>query len=148
MTGMDSEELLGVAALVARLESETLAALQPPLTSRQYRLLRVIDQGQVTATAIYEQATMSLASISQSVDLLVQRGLLRRERDPEDGRRSILSLTEAGHASLTDASARMTGLAEQLVGEPEEQQITELRQALRLLRERVVALLRSADPSR
>ncbi|MGW4800954.1 MarR family winged helix-turn-helix transcriptional regulator, partial [Nonomuraea sp. NPDC004297] len=125
MTGMDSEELLGVAALVARLESETLAALQPPLTSRQYRLLRVIDQGQVTATAIYEQATMSLASISQSVDLLVQRGLLRRERDPEDGRRSILSLTEAGRASLTDASARMAGLAEQLVGEPEEQQITE-----------------------
>ncbi|MEV4377852.1 MarR family transcriptional regulator [Streptosporangium sp. NPDC049644] len=148
MTGIDSEELLGVAALVSRLERETLAALEPPLTSRQYRLLRVIDQGQVTATTIYEQATISLAAISQSIDLLVQRGLLHRTRDPEDGRRFILSLTDTGRAALTKADAQMTELAVRLIGEPDEQQITELRQALRALRERVVPLLRSAEPSR
>lgn len=148
MVGIDSEELLGVAALVARLESETLASLEPSLTSRQYRLLRVIDQGQETATMIYENATISLAAISQSVDLLVQRGLLRRARDPEDGRRVILSLTDPGRAVLAEAAARMDTLAAHLIGEPAEQQVTELRQALRLLRERVVTLLRSREPSR
>ncbi|MFC5835259.1 MarR family winged helix-turn-helix transcriptional regulator [Nonomuraea insulae] len=148
MVGIDSEELLGVAALVARLESETLASLEPSLTSRQYRLLRVIDQGQETATMIYENATISLAAISQSVDLLVQRGLLRRARAPEDGRRVILSLTDPGRAVLAEAAARMDTLAAHLIGAPAEQQVTELRQALRLLRERVVTLLRSREPSR
>jgi DNA-binding MarR family transcriptional regulator len=97
---------------------------------------------------IHDQVTISLAAISQSVEVLVQRGLLRRDRDPKDGRRSILSLTGAGRRALAEASARMAELAAHLAREPDEQQVAELRHALRLLRERVVALLRSADQAR
>jgi len=42
---------------------------------------------------------VSKQAVSQSVELLVERGYLERGRDPSDRRRVTLSLTERGHAA-------------------------------------------------
>jgi DNA-binding MarR family transcriptional regulator len=42
---------------------------------------------------------VSKQAVSQSVEMLVDRGYLERGRDPSDRRRVILSLTERGHAA-------------------------------------------------
>jgi DNA-binding MarR family transcriptional regulator len=42
---------------------------------------------------------VSKQAVSQSVEMLVERGYLERGRDPSDRRRLILSLTERGHAA-------------------------------------------------
>ena len=42
---------------------------------------------------------VSKQAVSQSVEMLVERGYLERGRDPSDRRRVTLSLTERGHAA-------------------------------------------------
>ena len=42
---------------------------------------------------------VSKQAVSQSVEMLVDRGYLERGRDPSDRRRVTLSLTERGHAA-------------------------------------------------
>jgi DNA-binding MarR family transcriptional regulator len=75
-----------------RLSPETVALLDHlaaagPLTSGE--LSRHIDRAPST--------------LSEMVDHLVGKGLLTRDRDPLDARRSLIWLTDAGQAALAEA---------------------------------------------
>ena len=50
----------------------------------------------LTASALAEELHLSPATISYAVGRLVASGHLRRERDPEDGRRVLLRYSQAG----------------------------------------------------
>jgi len=65
---------------------------------------------------------------------LETRGLVARHPDPEDGRRAVLSLTEAGQQLLRDKrSARVAQLAQALTGTFTPAEISQLKAAAPLL---------------
>jgi DNA-binding MarR family transcriptional regulator len=54
----------------------------------------------VTALARAEQ--ISVQSMGATLGPLEARGLIKRQSDPADGRRAVMSVTEAGLSALSD----------------------------------------------
>lgn len=65
----------------------TIAILEPP-----------------TPSQLAAELGLPLTTVSDSVQRLVDRGYVRRERNPEDGRSFLIHLTDAGRAMARDAS--------------------------------------------
>lgn len=78
------------------------AAEKFDITVEQFHILRHIRMGRDSVSALAEAKGISRPAISQSVDLLVTRGLIVRTIDQDDRRHVKLSLTGVGNA-LMDA---------------------------------------------
>lgn len=62
-----------------------------------------VAAGDATVVDVAEHLGTTKQAASQLVGLLVDRGYLRREPDPRDGRARLLRLTERGHAATRAA---------------------------------------------
>ncbi|BBJ37621.1 hypothetical protein SSPO_003390 [Streptomyces antimycoticus] len=99
------EVLLALGGRLTRLQTEILAGLGQPLTIRQYRILSRVDAGNTSLTSLSKLARRNLSTMSQSVDKLVQQGLLTRTTSESSRRTMQLALTVEGAAAL-DAGNR------------------------------------------
>lgn len=105
-----SESLAGT--LLAAREA-VMAPIRPFLraanvTEQQWRVLRVLaDADTLDASGIAEQALLYAPTVTRILRELVDRGLISRKSDPEDGRRSIVSITPEGF-ELVQATASHT----------------------------------------
>jgi DNA-binding MarR family transcriptional regulator len=63
-----------------------------------------------------ERACLDRSTVADVVQRLVQRGLIRRVRDPHDGRRNVLRLTNRGESTHTEVARRSETMTEQLLG--------------------------------
>jgi DNA-binding MarR family transcriptional regulator len=79
-----------------------VATEQFDITVEQFHILRHIRRGLDSVSALAETRGISRPAVSQSVDLLVTRGLILRTTDPQDRRHIKLDLTSEGNA-LMDA---------------------------------------------
>lgn len=99
------QSLVGV--LLAAREAAT-APLRPKLretgvTEQQWRVLRVLDNERtIDPTGLAESALLFAPSVTRILKELVDRGLIVRESDEQDRRRSILSLSPAGETVVDD----------------------------------------------
>src|SRR5471032_1836235 len=76
-------------------------------------LARLDRGGPTTAGALAKLEQISPQSMAATLSALEARGLVVRRPDPEDGRRNVLSLTDAGLEALRNRrSARTEQLAE------------------------------------
>ncbi|RVT99403.1 MarR family transcriptional regulator [Rhodovarius crocodyli] len=65
-------------------------------------------QGPITVSGVAEHLKVSGAFITAETNKLETRGLVTKTRHPEDGRRVLLSVTEAGRALLADLAPVQT----------------------------------------
>ncbi len=79
-----------------------VAVEQFNITVEQFHILRHIRRGRDSVSALAKVKDISRPAISQSVDLLVTKGLIVRTIDPQDRRHVKLDLTADGNA-LMDA---------------------------------------------
>jgi DNA-binding MarR family transcriptional regulator len=63
-------------------------------------LARLERGGPTTATALARREQISAQSVGATIAGLEARGLVERSADPDDGRRSLVSLTDAGLKAL------------------------------------------------
>jgi DNA-binding MarR family transcriptional regulator len=68
-------------------------------------LSRSIEEGPTTAAALAAAEHVTQQAIAQSLATLEKRGLVTKSRDPGDGRKSLISATESGHALLASINA-------------------------------------------
>jgi DNA-binding MarR family transcriptional regulator len=73
-------------------------------------LKRLAQGGPTTVTALARAEQISVQSVGATLGALEARGLLERRSDPGDGRRAILSVTEAGQRALGDKHDARTEL--------------------------------------
>jgi DNA-binding MarR family transcriptional regulator len=109
------QALFELAPRLTRLENAVLRAVDPPLTFRQYRLLERVSDGYATVTALGRLATITLPAISESVDVLVRKGLLARRLNEQDRRESHLNLTDAGSTALEQATLLLEHMAKEIL---------------------------------
>jgi DNA-binding MarR family transcriptional regulator len=126
--GGDIEEIaaalhMSLGMLVRRLRQLRVpGALSLPETSALARLDR---GGPTTASALAKAEQISPQSMGTTLAALEARGLVERRADPDDRRRVVLSVSEAGRQVLRDKrSVRTQQLARALAGgfTPREQQ--------------------------
>jgi DNA-binding MarR family transcriptional regulator len=78
-------------------------------------LKRLEAGGPATVTALAKAEQISVQSVGATLGSLEARGLIERDRDPNDGRRAVLSITAAGRRVLGDKyNARAEQLAKAL----------------------------------
>lgn len=78
-----------------------------PETSALSRLDR---GGPATSSELARADRISPQSMGATIAALEQRGLIAREKDTEDGRRIVLSVTEAGRRIVNDRRGERTEL--------------------------------------
>ena len=130
-----TRELLAVLPLLNRIvAAEVRREAGEDTTMPQFRVLAHLSGGPLTLSALAKKRRVSLQSMSELVQVLVERGWVVRTPDPGDRRQSLLSLTEQGRAHYERAQAltleRLVPLMAQLA--PEE--LAAVRMALPALR--------------
>ena len=130
---------LGIGLVVRRLRALQVATdLTLPESAALARLER---GGPATASDLARQEQISPQSMGATLAMLETRGYLRREADPADGRRIVLSPTDTGLAALRDRrNARTQRIAAALAAGFTAEELRTLRAAAPLLERLAEAL--------
>ncbi|WP_266170636.1 bifunctional helix-turn-helix transcriptional regulator/GNAT family N-acetyltransferase [Dyella subtropica] len=81
---------------------EVYRACNAQIESRWFPVLRYLwENGPSTVGDVASAIGQTHSAVSQLADKLVRAGMLRRKRDPADGRRSVLTLTDKANRSLS-----------------------------------------------
>jgi DNA-binding MarR family transcriptional regulator len=109
--------------------------VQEELTLPETAALSRLDRsGPSTASALARVEQISPQSMGTTLGALEARGLVDRRPDPEDGRRVVLSLTEAGREVLRDKrTARVEQIAQALSSGFTPAELEQLRAAAPLI---------------
>ena len=95
---------------------------------------RIIDEGPTTAAALAASEHVTQQAIAQSLATLKQRGLVQKQADPSDGRKSLVTATAAGRKlreSLTASREEWLTRAIDAAVKPEERPL--LQEVIELL---------------
>src|SRR5689334_4159006 len=102
-------ELLAVLPLLGRIvASEVRREAGEDTTMPQFRVLAHLADGPLTLSALAKRRRVSLQSMSELAQLLVERGWVARQPDPKDRRQSLLQLTGHGRQHYEHASDQAT----------------------------------------
>ena len=97
-------------------------------------LRRLERGGPATVTALAKAEQISVQSMGATLHTLEARRLIERHPDPADGRRSVMSVTEAGLVALSDKrNARIAQLARVLAAEFTPAELGQLMAAIPLI---------------
>lgn len=80
-------------------------AEQTQMPFSRFRALRRLERAPMTATCLAEELDVDAAATSVILSDLEGRGLTARRPDPDDGRRKIVSITDAGRALVSEIRA-------------------------------------------
>ncbi|MYU05862.1 MarR family transcriptional regulator [Streptomyces sp. SID8366] len=111
-----ASDLLGsIGVLVRRVRQ---VPVEGGLTLPERGALAQLDRsGPTTSSALARDAQITAQSMGATLGALQARGLVERRRDPDDGRRVVLTVTDAGRQALRDKrNARAELLAGALTG--------------------------------
>ncbi|SEG80971.1 transcriptional regulator, MarR family [Actinacidiphila yanglinensis] len=103
---------------VRRSKARLLAAASDDVDSATQILLRTAAlEGPTRASTLAACVQSDLSTVSRQVTVLVTRGLLERQADPEDGRASLLVVTAAGRAVVAEHEQARMAFFEQVVSD-------------------------------
>ncbi|GAA3756251.1 hypothetical protein GCM10022240_06340 [Microbacterium kribbense] len=81
------------------------------MTTSQYTALTVLERRPgITSSELARRSFVRAQTMAQTIDPLLEAGLVRRDRDPEHARRFRLYLTAAGTAAVAAARPRVDRL--------------------------------------
>jgi DNA-binding MarR family transcriptional regulator len=123
---------IAVGVLVRKLRQVPAPA---DLTLAETSALSLLDRnGPATSSDLAKLDRISPQSMGATIAALEQRGLVGRQRDPGDGRRIVLSVSEAGRQVVNDRrSARTERIAAALRGGFTDAELDQLLAAAPLL---------------
>lgn len=88
------------------------------ITEQQWRILRVLaEQKNVDMVALSTLCSIQAPSLSRTIPLLVERGLVRRGSHGNDRRRTLVDLTPSGRALFRTMSAESALIYSELEAE-------------------------------
>jgi DNA-binding MarR family transcriptional regulator len=104
------------------------------LTPRQFRLLGLLhDQGPIAQSELAASIGADPSIVVTMLNPLEDDGLISRERDPNDRRRHVVTLTPAGEHHLTRAARAQREAEDELFDALDDEQREQLRDLLMLL---------------
>lgn len=104
------------------------------LTGQQYNVLRLLRAGNLPTLQLAQRLVSRAPDITRMVDALEKRGLVTRERKPENRRTVLVAITEAGRTLLREIAGPLRACHEHQLGHLTEAQLTQLRELLQAAR--------------
>ncbi len=103
---------------VRRVVAERAQEVHESLHPATFVLLNhLADHGPLRATALVEHLAMDKASVSRQVQHLLDLGLVDRSPDPDDGRATLLSVSDDGQRRLRDVASHRRKLLDERLGD-------------------------------
>lgn len=116
------------------------------LTIPAWRSLAVIARYQpLTAKRLATLTSSDAFKVARAIELLVRRGLIRRDVDKEDRRRASLSLTAEGRKVYKDIEKFTVRVERELIAGLDESERTILRRSLDKLDHQLESRIRAND---
>jgi DNA-binding MarR family transcriptional regulator len=137
-----SSELIPRAALLTRL---LIRQLNGERSRTELGLLRALSGGPRRITELAELEGIAQPTTTILIKQLEQQGLVTRERQPDDGRVVLVTLTKAGSVALADFRARTGAVLGAYLAEISDEQVEALANATETL-EHLVALVQQHGP--
>jgi DNA-binding MarR family transcriptional regulator len=101
------------------------------ITATQYTALTVLEQHDgLPAAQLARRSFVTAQSMADVVRALEQRGLITRERNPENRRELSIHLTDSGREFLSEYAEDVRALERRMVRDLEARQVDQLRTAL------------------
>lgn len=101
------------------------------ITVLQYTALTVLEQHEgLPAAQLARRSFVTAQSMADLVRALEQRGLIVRERNPENRRELLIHLTDAGRQLLAEHADEVLALEQRMVSGLTERQVDQFRSAL------------------
>lgn len=130
------EDLVKLLYRLGAVRRELMTHALPELGGQGFiALAAVYRQGPARVSDIAAALNVDLSVASRQVQVLVQAGYVEREPDPEDGRATLLSLTDSGLQALRDSHHRMVAASQEALRDWETSEIEALSRSLARLRE-------------
>jgi len=85
------------------------------LTGPQYAVMLTLGEQGLGQLAVAERAGIDTSTMGDLADRLLRRGWIDARRDPDDGRRRILTLTAAGRTAVANANPRVAEVQRRLL---------------------------------
>ncbi|WP_280266999.1 MarR family winged helix-turn-helix transcriptional regulator [Nocardia wallacei] len=123
---MDSDEVIDVIGrqlirlgrIRERTNAQIAAASKGEIEISAYGIIfRLLEDGPMRSGTLAEAMYSDASTISRQVAGLVKRGLLERRADPDDGRASVLVVTDAGRDLAEELRQRRIELLEHIVAD-------------------------------
>jgi DNA-binding MarR family transcriptional regulator len=111
--GVATALLASISVLVRRVRQ---VPVEGGLTMPERTALACLDRsGPTTSSALAREVQITAQAMGETLSALRTHGFVERRRDPDDGRRVVLTVTEAGRQALRDKrNARAELLAKAL----------------------------------
>jgi DNA-binding MarR family transcriptional regulator len=115
-----------------RLAELTASALAPfGITGRQCAVLIAIDsRASLSQQEVAHRLGVDRTTMVLLIDELESKRLVQRRRDPDDRRKNVVVLTQAGHTTLREASSAGAEAERLFLGPLAGDEASQLRQAL------------------
>jgi DNA-binding MarR family transcriptional regulator len=97
-TEVATELMKAMTRLRARLRTESAPSEMPWTWSQIMTLTRIVNEGPTTTSALAQAEHMRRQSMAETVAALRANGLVTSDRDPDDGRKTLISGTSEGVA--------------------------------------------------
>lgn len=107
------------------------------VTVAQCVVLQTLLEGTWDASSLATETRVTKGAMTRLLDGLQERGFVERQRDPDDGRRSIIALTKAGTTEAKRLRKMTASSVELIFSKLSATQRKHAESSLRLLREAV-----------
>jgi DNA-binding MarR family transcriptional regulator len=126
-------------ALISLLNSTTSSS---NLSSAGRQALATIEGagGELSPTTIAQRLLVTTASITSLLDTLERRGLVERRPDPDDRRRVVVALTDAGQQAVDEFLPRIVAVQTAALARLDEDARAQLLSSLAIIRETIAEL--------
>jgi DNA-binding MarR family transcriptional regulator len=102
--------------MAVRTSVDRVHAMDYNLSASEWRTLTVLGPDRsMAAKEVVERSSMDKVSVSRALSGMTARGIVSRETDSRDKRRSVLRLTESGRAIYQDLAPQMLELEQKLL---------------------------------
>jgi DNA-binding MarR family transcriptional regulator len=137
-----SHELLSRVALLTRLLAKQIGAERSRTESG---VLNTLSSGPRRITELAELEGLAQPTMTILVKQLERKGLVRRERQPDDGRVVLVYLTESGSAALEDLRTRAGAALRVYLDEMPDEQVRALAASTETLQSLILLLQGAAS---
>jgi DNA-binding MarR family transcriptional regulator len=134
-TSRTAQELLAVLPLLARIVgAEVRREAGEETTMPQYRVLTHLAEGPLTVSELARRRRVTLQSMGELVQSLVERGWIARTPNPSDRRQQQLALTEHGRRHYARAQEQVLAQLAPLLAQLNMDELAAVQVALPALR--------------
>jgi DNA-binding MarR family transcriptional regulator len=126
-------EILRVIPKVMRTLASELRQAPGGLAPAHFQLMVMLSKRPRCLTELAQSQSVSLATMSNSISVLVDRGWVARRRDPTDRRKLALEITNRGREVLTEVHQRAEVQLDEMLAVMDEDQCEDILRGLELL---------------